>query len=295
MALKPKKILHEIRLDEVSHVDRGANPYAKVLMIKRDTPLTPASAYDALMVQARELTNRVAKSATGRPMTVETAFASAFSDPANAELANLAKRHYVAPVETGAGTPAAPTNKSYDKLLAMAKRLSDAEGCSEAQAFARVADSNPELFAKAKRPAKQGTPNPSFVDGGADDPDEADTDPEPDDDDHDIGPPDDTSAATPNTGRSPSRYLSSGANMNQMPRDAAIGPAPRSYNPTARPRSALKKVDCAAERGSLSSRAAQRYDRFLKRSPQGTHNDAMWYARASKEQRRAYKAARKAG
>jgi hypothetical protein len=58
--------------------------------------------------------------------------------------------------------------------------------------------------------------------------------------------------------------------------------------------SALRKVDCTAERASLSGKEAGRYEEFLKRSPRGTHNDALWYARATKEQRQAYRAARSA-
>jgi hypothetical protein len=53
-------------------------------------------------------------------------------------------------------------------------------------------------------------------------------------------------------------------------------------------------VDCTAERASLSGKEAGRYEEFLKRSPRGTHNDALWYARATKEQRQAYRAARSA-
>jgi hypothetical protein len=54
-------------------------------------------------------------------------------------------------------------------------------------------------------------------------------------------------------------------------------------------------VHCAGERASLSPKAARRYDSFLKQSPAGTHNDALWYARASREQRQRYKATRRAG
>jgi hypothetical protein len=54
-----------------------------------------------------------------------------------------------------------------------------------------------------------------------------------------------------------------------------MGTVQGSYNDKARPRSATRKMDCAGERGSLSAKAAKRYDRFLSRSPQGTHNDAM--------------------
>jgi hypothetical protein len=82
--------------------------------------------------------------------------------------------------------------------------------------------------------------------------------------------------------------------MRQFARPAVMAALEGSYNPNARPASA-RKADCAAERASLSSKVAKRYDSFLKRSPAGTHNDALWFARASKEQRRAYKAARAAG
>jgi hypothetical protein len=74
-----------------------------------------------------------------------------------------------------------------------------------------------------------------------------------------------------------------------------MGATEGSYDPTRRPAAATRKVDCAAERASLSGREANRYEKFLRRSPSGTHNDAMWYARATKAQRQRYKAARKDG
>jgi hypothetical protein len=59
--------------------------------------------------------------------------------------------------------------------------------------------------------------------------------------------------------------------------------------------SALKRVDCAAEHASLSPQEGRRYSKFVAKSPNGNHNDAMWYARASRDQRQRYKAARRAG
>jgi hypothetical protein len=69
----------------------------------------------------------------------------------------------------------------------------------------------------------------------------------------DAGP--DRDAATPNVGRSQlGPYLSSGANVRQVPKPAVVGGTEGSYNDKARPRSALKR---------LTKKEAKRLKRML--------------------------------
>jgi hypothetical protein len=56
-----------------------------------ERPLPPPNAaHDALMQKAEALVARVAKSGSGKPMTLETAYEKVLMDPANIELAKAA-------------------------------------------------------------------------------------------------------------------------------------------------------------------------------------------------------------
>jgi len=83
--------------------------------------------------------------------------------------------------------------------------------------------------------------------------------------------------------------LNSGANVRQMPKPAPMGAVAGSYDPKARPASALKsKVD------GFKDKVQSRCDEYLKRNPDASRKEAMQYAMASKSARRAYKSWRKA-
>jgi hypothetical protein len=266
------------------------------MLMKREAAITtPAAAYSRLMTLAKDMSARVTKS-SGTTITVEQAFAKLCERPENRELFALACAPGSAPAPAAAAAPSTSVPPAYRKLMKMAKRAAGTDpSMTVEQHFERLATApeNRELFAKAKiltidisEPGDDAVDEPD--DGDAVDDDEArDAGGYPD-----LEPGADDPNDTPNVGRSPAPHGANGRNLLQDGKPAVTGAVEGSYDPRRRPASALRKVDCAAERASLSGKAAGRYEEFLKRSPRGTHNDALWYARATKEQRQAYRAAR---
>jgi hypothetical protein len=188
------------------------------------------------------------------------------TDPANRELSALACAPGSAPAPS---PPAEPPliNPAFDRLMSMAKRAADTDPTRTVeQHFAWIAEANPELLQKAKRPASATKPKHTI--------DEADLDLE-DVDDEDIGAPPFEGASTGGRGRSTGGpYLQSGANVRQIPRDGVIGPTERSYDPKARPLSA--------------QRFRSRVQKFMARHPRATDAEAMRYATSPKRVRKAF-------
>jgi hypothetical protein len=69
-----------------------------------------------------------------------------------------------------------------------------------------------------------------------------------------------------------------------------MGAVEASYDPKARPASALK----AADVGRFKDKVQSRCDKYLKRNPDASRKEALQFAMASKPARRAYKSCRRA-
>jgi hypothetical protein len=287
-----KRVLQKHRLEEVSAVDAAANPYAKVVLMKRhgeSTAMTPATAYETLMKRAREMSERVAKSGTGQTLTVESAFAKIVEDAANRDLFALACAPGSAPARID-DTPQTQVPAAFEKLMKRARKLAASDPTRTVeQHFEKLCEdpANAGLLAKAKRPVagakpKQGKPN---VDPNDDD----DLDGEDADDDVDDGTDDghDGIGARPfegasGSGRGRSTDYSGapyvdGDNTWQTPRPAVMGRTEGSYNPQARPASA---------RRSFSAKVEKRVAKYMARNPGASRSDALAYATAGKKVQR---------
>ena len=135
-------LLEQLEIDEVSLVDRGANPGAQVLLVKRHgtkkegemEPISKLDSYEAMMVETRKIQ---------RDGESEEA---AFSRFMKTERGGLMYRAYRE--AQGSAVPDAPANKvtksdprpskAYDKLAVAAQAVAKAEGISFERAFSKV-------------------------------------------------------------------------------------------------------------------------------------------------------------
>lgn len=147
--------LRKLVIDEVSLADRGANKSAVVLLMKRDAP-THQQEIDMLKIDvgalAMEALNGLAAQLRKREphLTEAQAFAKAYQDPGNVELAKAERRGSVAKLYGTAstlartepkvlGSEAGPDSTAYGKLQELADEVRRASPfLSPEQAFARI-------------------------------------------------------------------------------------------------------------------------------------------------------------
>jgi hypothetical protein len=202
-------------------------------------------------------------------------------------------------------------NKAFVRLEAMAKSAAAKDpSLSVDQHFAKLAEANPKLMAKAVRVTldsddddqdETGETGADSLDGDADDVDPPMLDPSPANADG-VGRPAPTAAeARTNSGRATSytpaaTYNGDGDNLLQTPRPASVGATEGSYDPRRRgskPRpngpgvTSQEGMNPAVDTRKRLEKIEQRVQKYLAANPTASRVEAHRYAEMGKKQRRA--------
>jgi hypothetical protein len=297
------KVLQKIRLDSCDTVDSAANQHAKILLVKRDSgEPAPPTREQQLQAAADQYVAKLQKSAS--PLAQRT------------ERAGYLDRLFAKREHPTNDAPPAPVNKSFSKLQSMAKRAAAKDpSLSVDQHFAKLAEDNPKLMAKAVRVTldwdddddqdETDETGADSLDADADDVDPPMLDPFPANADG-VGRPQPTAAeARTNSGRATSytpaaTFNADGDNLLQTPRQAVIGGVEGSYDPRrlgSKPRpngpgvTSQEGMNPAVDTRKRLEKIEQRVQKYLAANPTASRVEAHRYAEMGKKQRRAYNGA----